>query len=380
MIVKNKKIRVIGLMSGTSLDGLDICLAEISLHNGKINAEQKYFCSYTYPTLLQQNIKRAINGKAVDICHWNFKLGEIWSDYIQDFLNKNNIDKKSIDLIGSHGQTIWHIHKDSTLQIGEPSVISERIGIPVVADFRTRDIVAGGSGAPLVPIIDYYLLKNEHKTRIALNIGGMANFTIIPANVDSIDNVWALDTGPGNVLINIATEMYSNGKMAYDKNGEIAKQGKISHELLEHLLNHPYIKMDMPKSTGREEFGKNYFDKLIKKFNIDHEILPDMIATLTKFTALAIRSNYEQFFINKFPADELIVSGGGAQNPVIMSHLQELFKDCKVYNSEELGIDSDAKEALAFAILAALYVWQIPGNIPNVTGAGKQVILGKLIK
>lgn len=379
--LKNKdKLTVLGLMSGTSLDGLDICLAEIHYKNQKLNSNIIKFEAINYRQSFKQYLSKLPYGSVSLICEANFKIAREWTKLIRQFFKKNNIDPGDIDLIGSHGQTVWHIDGQSTLQIGEASVLSEALAIPCIADFRVMDVAAGGSGAPLVPFVDYLWFNNPEKNTLMLNIGGIANFTIIPANCSSSDEIFALDTGPGNGLIDAAVQIATNGKMDFDKDGIIAAKGKINPPLLNKLLGHPYFGKKLPKSTGKEIFGKNFAEKIIAEENIQTEDeFQDLITTLTYLTAKTIYIGYHDHFSKKFPAPQIVISGGGANNPVIIQYLKEFFTESKFIKAEEFGIDATAKEAHAFAVLAALRVWEVPANLPNVTGAGKPVLLGKII-
>jgi len=377
-LAKKDKLNVLGLMSGSSMDGLDLCLTEIYRVSDGIDAKINKFTTIPYSPEFHAALASLLSGNTETICHMNFEIGRIWTEMIRQFFKQIGISEKEIDLIGSHGQTVWHIHGDSTLQIGEASLIVEEFRIPVIADFRVRDIAAGGSGAPLVPIVDYFMFRKYRKTYLILNLGGIANFTIIPSNARSVDDIYALDTGPGNSLIDLAIGIYTDGKKNYDQDGKIAASGQVNPEILAELMHHPYLQSPLPKSTGREVFGINYLQQILNRFTIKPESIPDLIATLTKFSAKAVHWNYMQFFSDQ-PLDEIVISGGGANNPVLVNHLRTMFAGTPVRNTIEYGIDGDAKEAFAFAILAALRVWGIPGNVPNTTGARRKVVLGKII-
>lgn len=372
------RLNVLGLMSGTSMDGLDICLVAVNRSGSEIDARIKHYVSYSYPIDYRKRLLQLPMANTADICRMNFDIARKYGDFIQRFLDKFQLSSDNFQLIGSHGQTVWHIHRNSTLQIGEASVLSERFNVPVVSDFRVRDVAAGGSGAPLVPFIDYLLFKKYQKNLLVLNIGGIANFTLVPYNAVSVDDIYALDTGPGNSLIDIAVQLASKGELTYDKDGEIAKKGQVRRDILEYLLDHPYIKAPLPKSTGREVFGKDLVDEVIRKFNIADNGYPDLIATVTRFTAESIFSNYRQFFEKRYPLDEIIVSGGGGDNPVLIGYLAELFENVPVNRTDKYGVGSEEKEAFAFAVLAAVSVWGIAGNVPKVTGADHPVVLGKI--
>ncbi|HCK99510.1 MAG TPA: anhydro-N-acetylmuramic acid kinase [Candidatus Marinimicrobia bacterium] len=375
---RGNSLNVLGLMSGTSMDGLDICLAKVNRSGSEIEARIEHYASYSYPIDYRERLLQLPVANTAEICRMNFDIARKYGDFIQWFLDKFQLSADDFQLIGSHGQTVWHIHRNSTLQIGEASVLAERFNVPVVSDFRVRDVAAGGSGAPLVPFIDYLLFKKYQKNLLVLNIGGIANFTLVPYNAISVNDIYALDTGPGNSLIDIAVQLASKGELTYDKDGEIAKKGQVRRDVLKYLLDHPYIKAPLPKSTGREVFGKDFVTEVIRRFNIADNDYPDLITTVTRFTAESIFFNYRQFFEKRYPLDEIIVSGGGADNPVLISYLAELFENVPVNRTDKYGVGSEEKEAFAFAVLAAVSVWGVAGNVPKVTGADHPVVLGKI--
>jgi anhydro-N-acetylmuramic acid kinase len=303
---------------------------------------------------------------------------------IKSLCNKIKFPLNQIDLIGSHGQTIHHLPKkeklfgyntSSTLQIGDPSVIAKLTGILTVGDFRVGDVALGGQGAPLVPYFDYIIFHSNKKNRALLNIGGISNFTILNKK-SKVDEVLAFDTGPGNMLIDYLTKKFFNKN--YDKDGKFAGKGKLNSNLFEFLKrNDDFIERKPPKSTGREYYGKDFLNKIVNKFLM----LPneDVIRTATMFTAYAVYRNYEKFIAKNAEIDELIVSGGGARNPILVSDLKKYFgKSVEVKNIESLGISSDAKEAICFAVLANENISGNETNIPRVTGASRKTILGKI--
>lgn len=371
-------LNVLGLMSGTSMDGLDICLVKIVKNDDGMTVREYHYSEYAYSAEFRAGLQRLPEANAESLCRASFAISEIYVELINRFLREQNVSGGEIDLIGSHGQTVWHVHRHSTLRLGEAAVLAEAFQVPVISDFRVRDIAAGGSGAPLVPFVDFLLFRKLKKNCMVLNIGGIANFTLIPAGAMCVDEIFALDTGPGNSLIDLAVEMYTDGRETFDRDGKIARTGRIRWDILAHLMEHPYIRMELPKSTGREVFGKKMLAEIIARFELEKPDFPDLIATLTRFTTSAIFANYQQFFANKFPITEIIVSGGGAENPVMMEHLKVHFPAVSVKRSDDYGVKSAAKEALTFALLAAAAVWGIPGNVPNVTGAKHAVVLGKI--
>ena len=353
-------MRVAGVMSGTSLDGIDVAIIQI---NGS-RVSTIGFQSTPYSEEVRRAILAVSNTTTTtrEISRLNFQLGELYARAVLRACRRYG----PVALIGCHGQTIYHEGGASTLQIGEAAVIAERTGVPVVSDFRTRDIAAGGQGAPLVPFVDCLLFRHPRRTRaalkIALNIGGIANITVIPAGI-------AFDTGPGNMVIDALAREHTRGRQNFDRNGRIAAQGNLNRPLLDDLLTDPYYRKKPPKSAGREQYGAEFVARL-KQTGLP---LPDLIATATVLTAASIAMAAVPFA----PA-ELIVSGGGAHNPQILSHLAAFLPGVALATSADFGIDVDAKEAIAFAILAYQTWRRKPSNLPSATGARRPVILGKL--
>jgi anhydro-N-acetylmuramic acid kinase len=343
-------------MSGTSLDGIDVAIVEI---NGN-RVSTVGFQSTPY----SEEVRRAIMGVSNtttttgEISRLNFRLGELYARAVLRDCRRFG----AVELIGCHGQTIYHEGGANTLQIGEAAVVAERTGVPVVSDFRTRDIAAGGQGAPLVPFVDCLLFRHPRRTRIALNIGGIANITVIPSGI-------AFDTGPGNMAIDALVREHTGGRQNFDRGGRIAAQGNLNRPLLDRLLADPYYQTKPPKSAGREQYGAEFVARLIETS------LPllDLIATATVLTAATIA-----MAVAPFAPDELIVSGGGAHNPQILSHLSGFLPGVALATSADYGIDVDAKEAIAFAVLAYQTWRHKPSNLPSATGARHPVILGKI--
>jgi anhydro-N-acetylmuramic acid kinase len=281
------------------------------------------------------------------------------------------VPARNVAVLGCHGQTIYHESGRCTLQIGDGSVLAERTGVPVVSDFRPRDIAAGGEGAPLVPFVDFRLLAHRTKGRVALNIGGIANVTLLPAGCDAA-HVAAFDTGPGNMAIDQLVAHFSQGKKRYDAGGQWAARGLVDPELLRSLLSDPYYSRRPPKTVGREQYGSEFVRRLLAAG------LPekDLIATATAFTAATVAEGVYQFA--RGTVDEVIVSGGGVHNEALMRYLRAEFPGVVVASSAEYGIDPDAKEAIAFAILAVETLKRRPSNLPSATGASHAAVLGKL--
>ena len=387
MKAQRKNKLVIGLMSGTSLDGVDAVLVEILGNSVKTKINQIGFITYPFPKGLKKKVLKnsSINsGNVTDICKLNFLIAHVYADAVKALCKKCKIDISKIDLIGSHGQTIHHLPQKrnfygykfgSTLQIGDPAVLAKLTGITTVGDFRTGDIALGGEGAPLVPYFDYIMFHSNEVNRALLNIGGISNITVLDKKSDA-SSVIAFDTGPGNMMIDIIAKKYFN--VDYDKNGGIAYSGKINNELLSAIKRHDkYVEKKIPKSTGREYYGTEFISPIIRKFNKIPK--SDLLSTFTDFTAYGVFRNYEKFIMKETKIEELFVSGGGARNKFLVNSLKKYFgKNVKVQNVKKLGISSDAKEAICFAVLANETIEKIPSNIPRVTGASKSTILGKI--
>ncbi len=384
MMRRRKTIRVAGLMSGTSLDGVDVAIVDIRDTTVRLVA----FDVFPYRPALRAEILSLCHpdsAKVDRICHLNHVLGEVFAEAVLRLCRKRGIAADSIDLIGSHGQTIWHQPEGgryggrtirSTLQIGEPSVIAQRTGITTVADFRPRDMAAGGQGAPLVPYADYVLFRDAKVSRAVQNIGGIANVTFLPAACKR-DDILAFDTGPGNMVIDGIVRLATGGKRHFDRGGAIAARGKIDEVLLREMLRRPFLRRKPPKSTGRGEFGQAYCEWLIRKSRKRRLVPEDMVATVTAFTACTIADAYRRFL----PAmpDEMVLAGGGAHNRTLVRMLRRELEAVKIRTTDEFGIDVDAREAVAFAILAWATIRGTANNVPSATGAAEPVVLGKVV-
>ncbi|HEX2962078.1 MAG TPA: anhydro-N-acetylmuramic acid kinase AnmK [Ignavibacteriales bacterium] len=384
---KKEKKYVVGLMSGTSLDGVDAVLLEVTGNGTTTKLRQIDFLAYPFPEglkdlVLKNSAKETSNVE--DICRLNFLIPMIYADAIKALCNKNSFPLENLDLIGSHGQTIHHLPEKykmfgyevrSTLQIADPAVIAKLTGTITVGDFRTGDIALDGQGAPLVPYFDYLLMYSDEHNRALLNVGGISNFTILKKGAKPVE-IRAFDTGPGNMMIDILSRRFLGKE--YDEDGKTALKGKVNAGLLEALKKKDtYIEKTPPKSTGRELYGEAFLKDLLEKYT---DVPPeDWISTITNFTAYAIYRNYEKFIRGKIEIDELIISGGGARNLALVKFLKDYFTEkVRVMNIEELGISSDAKEAICFAVLANETISGNPSNLPSVTGASKGTVLGKI--
>jgi anhydro-N-acetylmuramic acid kinase len=375
---------VAGVMSGTSADGIDVALVRIQDSKSKgFQLLRHEHVAYARP--VRQAVLAAMNNdkaSVADLSRLNFLLGELYAEAVGRAQRRAGI--KKLDLVGCHGQTIYHQGERSsylgkriacTWQLGEGSIIAARLGVPVVSDFRTADMAAGGKGAPLVPFLDYMMFRDRRAGRIVQNLGGIANLTAIPAAAGPED-VLAFDTGPGNMVIDQLVQVLY-GK-AFDRNGEIARGGVALKPLLEVLMRDPYFKLRPPKTAGREQFGRDYTTALLRRRGRASNA--NVIATVTALTARSIADALERFVLPRGEYRDYIVSGGGARNKTLMSMLaaETSRLGLKLRHSDELGIPSQAKEAIAFAVLAYQTWRRQPGNIPSATGAQRPAILGKV--
>jgi anhydro-N-acetylmuramic acid kinase len=385
-----KAMRVLGMMSGTSADGIDAALVQISGQplDLKICLERHHHTAFRPP--VRSEILRIANAApttTAEISELNFRIGEEFARAALEAFKRWRVGREEIELIGSHGQTIFHlgaterfqgkIRPPSTLQIGEISILAERTGITTIGDFRPADMAAGGQGAPLVPFVDYVLYRDRHRRRVALNIGGIANVTVVPAGARPND-VFAFDTGPGNMVIDSLIQRYSRGRHSYDRDAKFALGGRSIPELLRRLLREPYLRKQPPKSTGRELFGQPYTEKVVAWGQRHHAEPADLVRSVTLFTALSIADSFERLILPRVKVDELIVSGGGAKNPLIMAQLAASLPGIEVVRAEKFGVPSEAKEALCFAVLAYERFHERANNLPSATGATHEAVLGKI--
>lgn len=378
MLNKLEPKLVVGLMSGTSADGIDASLVRV---NPDFSVEFLEGIEYCFAESIREILFKMFKNQSCpkEICWMNFVFGEYLAEAALEVIKKAGLTPDKVDLIGSHGQTIYHkpddefienINKKSTLQIGEASVICERTGITTVSDFRTADMAAGGQGAPLVSFADEILFKKSDKTRAIQNIGGIGNVTVVAEQIQS----FAFDTGPGNVIIDYCANRFFGQK--YDKNGLLAAKGKIDERWLDELLKEDYYGRPPPKTTGRELFTPFYIENLLATAPKNYY---DVITTVTALTAKTIFNAYKDFIFPAVSLDEVIIGGGGTFNPVLMQMIKDFFtKEVKVLKHEDFGIPDKYKEAIAFAILAYAAYYKIPNNIPSCTGASHKKILGKI--
>jgi len=380
-LYRKKSRIVIGILSGTSVDAVDLVLVKINGSGKSTSVKVIDSESYMINKKLKDFILKVSSNKEIKtevICSLNFMLGNLFAESVNKFIIRNKLSSENIDLIGSHGQTIYHIPKNkkffgfdtkSTMQIGDPSVICVKTGITTVGDFRVADVAAGGDGAPLVPYLDYILFSDNKKNRAFINIGGIANATYLKKSGVQNETI-AFDTGPGNMLIDALTMKFFNKK--YDKDGLISSKGKVDFKLFKFLSSHDkFYKKKFPKSTGREYYGEDFVNAIL---NFSKKIKPeDVIRTVTDFTAFTIYFN-----LRKFELDEIIISGGGARNISLMHYLKNYFGNIGVKEINEKGINADNKEAVLFAVLANELISGNKTNMTSVTGSSKNVYLGKI--
>lgn len=421
-----RRLRVAGLMSGTSADGVDVAIVDIDDRRVRVRA----FDTFAYTAALRKEILalcRPETARLEQICHYNHVLGEVFADAVLKLCDQTGIPLRSLDVIGSHGQTIYHLpvrsdavrcslrcsHEHttnrigSTLQIGEPSRIAQRTGITTVADFRPRDMAAGGEGAPLVPYADCVLFHDTRLCRTVQNIGGIANLTFLPPSSQGgaekgtfyfsrqrssvgrggrgksrmspfpFLDVFAFDTGPGNMVIDGMVRLLTKGQRQYDRGGAMAAKGQVHEGLLKEMLRHPFFRRRPPKSTGREQFGQQYCEWFYDRARRERLLPEDMVATATAFTASSIAAAYRKF-LPRLP-DEMILCGGGSHNATLVRMLQTRLAGVTIRSTDEFGISVDAKEAVSFALLAYATIRGHANNIPGATGASEPVVMGKIV-
>jgi anhydro-N-acetylmuramic acid kinase len=386
-ITAKKKRLAIGLMSGTSLDGMDAALVEIEGDGLSISVKFLDFLTLPYNDESHSILMKAVMGEEGGsrlFCNLNFLLGEIAAEACLKLCEKAGIKPEMIDFAGSHGQTVFHQNEPvpfagrsirGTLQIGEASVIAEKLGCPVVSDFRVRDMAAGGQGAPLVPYTEYLLYRDKNKTLALQNIGGIGNITLLPADCEAAD-IAAFDTGPGIMVIDaIARSLLGT---PWDDEGRGAAAGKVNAELLEWMLafDKDYLEKRPPKSTGRERYNDGFVSTLLNRTQEGGLAANDILATVTRYTAETIFLGIKKFCAPS--PEELYVSGGGLHNKTLIAAIRELLPGCVVRSGDELGIPADAKEAVAFPVLSNETIFGLCNNAPSATGASHPVVMGKI--
>ena len=368
---------VVGLMSGTSVDGIDAALCAIEGHGAAARVRLIDFRTTPFTDAQRARIHSLFRADTATLCQANFELGD-WLAQAATALTHG----KTVDLVGSHGQTVWHHPPShvaleggtaSTLQLGEPALIAARMGAVTVGDFRVADVVAGGEGAPLVPFADWVLYRQPGRARAVQNIGGIANVALL---VDDFDSVMAFDNGPGNMMIDALMPLASNGTETIDRDGSWSARGVVQEDLVAQLLADAYLAVPPPKSTGRERYGAE-FSRAWAEQHADRRPI-DLVATAVAFTARAIADSYRRFLLPRGPIDDVRVAGGGAHNATLMAELARQLQPIPVAKFAESGVDADAKEAVAFALLAVQCIHADSGNVPSVTGAKRPAVLGKI--
>lgn len=389
----------VGLMSGTSVDGIDAAVIKITdQHSGeakrldaaKPQIELLAFANTPFPEHVRTKIFELFDPRQATIDKvgaMNVWLGELYSQATHSIIKQAGLSSEQIAAVGSHGQTIYHAPEPNwidgfnlhhTVQIGEGAVIANRTGIPCVSDFRVADMAAGGQGAPLVPFTEYLLFAEQNQTLLLQNIGGIGNVTVLPAGGDP-GEVFAFDTGPGNMIIDaLVAELFP--PLTMDAGGKLGASGSIIPELLSWMQQDDYYAMPLPKSTGRERFGKQYTARIVEMMDERQWEKHDVIATATYATAWSIADSYERFILPRYKAQRMLIGGGGSYNETLVKHLAELFAPhgIETLTQEDIGGSSDAKEAVAFALLAYYTMQRLPNNMPSVTGASKPVVMGKI--
>lgn len=380
------RVLAIGLMSGTSADGMDAALVEIEGCGLATRVRQRAFVSLPYSQEVRAAILRLAGGESGgshELSLFHFLLGKLSLDACLAVCGAAGVSPGDVDFVGSHGQTLYHIpvaerylghDVRATLQLGEPSIVCEGLGCPVVSDFRVRDMAAGGLGAPLVPYTEYLLYRSDSETVGLQNIGGIGNLTVLPQG-GALEDTYAFDTGPGNMVMDQLTERMTRGAMRFDEDGRLAAAGTVNAGLLAYLLDDPYLAQKPPKTTGRELYGSGYVDSLMQRGRALGLSDVDVLATATRFTAECVRVAVERFC--PVPPDRLIVGGGGSRNPTLLRFLREALS-MPIQKNEDFGYSSDAKEAVAFAILANECLHGVCNNVPAATGARHPVVMGKI--
>jgi anhydro-N-acetylmuramic acid kinase len=379
----------LGLMSGTSADGIDVALVRISGKPPRLRAKLEGYVDFPYPAPVRAAVLRVAEGRPTttgELSQLNFLIGELFARAALAACKRFRVSPSRIAFIGSHGQTIFHQGKPgrflasrvaSTLQIGEPAVIAARTGIVTIGDFRPADIAAGGEGAPLVPFVDYLLYCHPRRGRVALNVGGIANLTVIPAGASPGD-VFAFDTGPGNMVIDALIRHFTKGRQTFDRDARMARRGTLLLDLLSALLAEDYFRRPPPKTAGREQYGYAHVSRILD-WGRKHRASPEsLVRTATIFTALSILDALHRWVLPRVKIHQLIVSGGGAHNPLLMGQLAAGLQRVEIVPSSAFGVPEDAKEAFAFALLAYETYHRRPANIPRATGARAHAILGKI--
>lgn len=380
---------LIGLMSGTSVDGIDTALVEIEGSPGQWYWKMSHFLYVPWQPELREAILAVCRADAPlqTVVALNYRLGEAFADAALQLMEFASVRPDAVDAIGSHGQTIWHQPTPfvvageaitGTMQIGEPSVIAARTGCPVVADFRAMDMAVGGQGAPLIPFADYALFADANETRAIQNLGGIANVTYLPAG-GALADLIAFDTGPGNMLLDALTRRLTAGAQTCDIDGALAAQGTVSQTLLNAFLEDAYFAAPPPKTTGRERFGEAYAERFLRAAQAEGGSTPDILATAAALTAETIALAYRDWLLPRGAIQTVILGGGGVHNRTLVTMLESRLAPVRLMTHAGFGLPDDAKEAVGFALLAYETLHGRPSNVPSATGANSPAILGKLV-
>jgi anhydro-N-acetylmuramic acid kinase len=378
---------VAGVMTGTSLDGVDVAIARLEGSGASLDMTLEATAEVPYPEPLRAMLLRNSTpdtSSVDDLARLNVRLCSLYAEGVDRALEAAGLGRDALDLVGSHGQTVRHLPEPAdcageavraTLQIGSPSTLAQRLETVVVGDFRMADLARGGQGAPLVPYFDYVRFADPDQTRLLLNLGGIANVTVLPAGADA-DRVRAFDTGPANMVIDgLAERLFDR---SYDPDGRHAAAGTPDHDLLVRLLKDEYFRHPPPKSTGRERFGTPFVDEVLNRAEGRGLSPEDTMATATLLTAASVYQAYARYVREETPVDVVVASGGGVHNETLMRMLGEAFDPIPVRTAADLGLDTDAKEALCFAVLAHETVNGVPTNLPSATGADRPALLGSI--
>ncbi|MFO1037380.1 MAG: anhydro-N-acetylmuramic acid kinase [Geminicoccaceae bacterium] len=375
--MSNGRRTVLGLMSGTSMDGIDV--AAVAVECGDPGRFELLAAeTFPLPDAMKRRLGACLAADTAELARLDMEVGRLFAEAAATLAGRLD---RTVDLVGSHGQTVYHEHAVTTLQIGEPALIADRLGCPVVADFRRNDVAVGGCGAPLVPIVDRWLLSRDGAPVVALNIGGIANLTWLPPRERTEAPLAAFDCGPGNMILDELARRFTGGRLQADLDGAFAARGRVRDEVVAHIMDVPTLGIRPRRSLGREQFGAAFVDGLLAAYPPDDEAgWYVLFASAVEATCLAISGAVAEMQGEGSVPAELVVGGGGARNPALMRRLGEHLAPVPVTVADARGLSADFKEAIAFALLASARIDRIPANVPEVTGASRPVLLGKLVE
>ena len=379
----------IGVMSGTSADGIDAAAVRVTGSRGRLAAELLWAHSVEFSKELRRRVLAASapGSSSVDlICSLGYELGHLFAEVVAELLSGSRMADGEIEFVALHGQTVYHLGDPrlappglmrSTLQLGAPAIVARKSGLTVVSDFRAADIAEGGQGAPLTSFADLHLFEVADSGSLIVNVGGIANLTAVPPAASGLEPI-AFDTGPGNMLMDAVAVRATRGEMSYDRDGELAGSGRAQPALLERLMGAPYFRLSPPRTAGREQFGGQFLEDVLAWPEASGCDFADLAATFAEFTARSIAGSAHRFVAPEFKIERVVVGGGGARNPYLMERLAGAFEGVPVLSHEDFGIPSRYKEAMAFAMLGAATLAGIPSNVPSCTGARRAVVLGSI--